>query len=586
MASWNEWWERALLPLWEWRGGKRSCPYCFPLAALQETGKHTYWCGSCETRFEVRLAEDGTSGLEPVIPPMHGDVTPSRRTCIPLEQGSLLFDDAASVICRTCHNHQAILLQLLAAFEGPDPASADDGVSFRQYREDLERRYPLCAACHSRVQERLRVVEYKVRSRRLSGRHKASAGRSVPLPEKRRRAGGSGALAAFDCFAVQGVFLLLFLVEYLRVDKTRIPLAALASAHFVWYAAIVPPAIAALALNLLRPFKCLWALLLLLLRLAMVNLIAADAVAIEGLTPPPFLLLLLASCWLLWQLHLPQRAAAAGSRPQRHAVARAGGAALALTPIVPSASREDISSKLESWSTALENLGPTTPLSTRFGDLGSQNNTRPSPFPSPSAFSVTHLSRNPTATDSGAMAAFPLARSLAFPASARNEHRQQLQSQSQPLHRQQKPGYSPLTHFRPTVLDASRPSSLETVLQNFSLGEDGGPSRSGAGPRHAPMDQVVVTAGFVLVRVAVESQLPLVAILLVLALGLRGFVWEGLGRRAQLAVNVVALLRLAWLALFFRPDMLPVPVVVLVAPLGHRLAQIECAADMLVILTR
>ncbi|PJF17222.1 hypothetical protein PSACC_02964 [Paramicrosporidium saccamoebae] len=512
--SWRQWVTKLSF-------GKRhvDCPNCYPLIHLNTTGRGTFKCPSCETRFEERLV-DGQLELEPIIPPMPMEATPSRRTCIPLEQGRLLLEEPA--LCRTCLHHQTILLQLLSAYEG-------DESKVGQYSEDLERRYPLCATCRTRVRDRLRVVEYKVRCKRLATRSKIER-----LTGTQKAQGGKWRIFAFiDILLVQGLLSGVFLVEFFEIDiPMEWRITRLISEHFVWYSLVIPPAITSILGKPYSPLNCGWTLFLLLLRMAMINLIAVDQVYTRKVFPPPYAFLSVACYGLLWLIY------ASANKPVKEIKAKPAPFSVGSFSDIPMhnvKSQDDMTNKLANWDTVLDKLDPKTPLTTRFTDLNAAT-------PRSSPFSIPNLSLTA--------------------------------SRSQPK------TPSPFETMRPSLMDTTRASGLESVMEGFSL-DEGKRKRTESEPPILSMDQIVLTAGICLARIAVNKQPSLVAILLVVSLGLRGMVWNKLGYPMRLSLNLVVLARLFWLVFLFNADLLPNMEI-----LHERVHQLEYAIDFSILLSR
>lgn len=533
-------------------------------------GQGRLQCGECETVFEMRPSKSGGGvvvELEPLLPAMPLEATPVRRTCIPLEQGRLQLENNASLLCRTCLNHQNILLQLLSAYETPPGLSEDVEASrLREYRDDLEQRYPLCSTCKTRVQERLRIVEYKVRCRRLACRSRSNQVETIhQIP--RSRLSHRRLFSLIDAFLIQSLFSGLFLTESVGLDiMTRWPLV---SQYFLWYGIVFPPAVLTISSHIYEPLICGWALFLLILRLAMINLIATRTVFSPDLFPPPFAFLSIACYGLLWQIYSCPSTTTTTSTSNQYSFQKGTrtapnpavplkpttfyptGKGIPLTPVgTTSSGKDDLVGKLATWDTALEKLDSKTPLSTRFTDLGIPRSvsTRSSPFSIPKLSLISSSTR-----------------------------------QSQPK------TPSPFISMRPSIMDGMRASGLESVLEGFSLDEggNGGGDKCNLDSSKSmktflnSMDQLVLTICFLLARIAVNEQLSLIAVLLVVAIGLRSLVWPRISSVTRLTLNILVLLRFSWLITLFNPS-----VVAGFTILHERMINFEYVMDMLILLSR
>jgi hypothetical protein len=346
-------------------------------------------------------------------------------------------------------------------------------------------------------------------------------------------------IGLLDIFLIQSVlFTGLFLAEWKKVDLTLIPLSKLVEEYFVWYAVVIPPAMMVVMENYRNLLKCGWALFLLLLRMAMINLIANGAILIPDLSPPPYLLLNVACYGLLYLLY-------SSDRKGKDLVKNPTNPFPVPSMDVPmrrvaTTGEEELTSKLaSSWDTGLvEKLDPKTPLSTRFTDLDVSRSSRSS---NSSPFSIPK---------------FPLASST-------------------PQSQQKTPSFS----MRPSVMDANRNSGLESVLEGFTLNEG---KKSHRNPTDVTsMDHIVLTVSLMLARIAIDRQVSLIAMLLVVSIGLRGPTWRNLQSSIRLTVNVAVLLRLCWLIAMFHVEMFPDW-----KALHERAMNVEYVVDMLIIFSR
>lgn len=242
--------------------------------------------------------------MEPVLPAMPAEPTPSRRTCIPLEQGRLQLE-GDGLLCRTCQHHQSILLQLLSAYESPAGMDEErEAAHYQRHRQDLERRYPLCGACRARVQERLRVVEYKVRGRRLATRDKSS--QALEVRKKRDAVLWIRTIMLVDVFFVQiamfgGAWLVDFFDQRIGDWPSQTVLLVLARAAVTLLAGT-------LAIRYRRnAFKLMCLAILLFFRLVSLNLVADGLLYTRDIRSLPFIVLNVASLALLVQIYQAQR---------------------------------------------------------------------------------------------------------------------------------------------------------------------------------------------------------------------------------------------------------------------------------------
>lgn len=547
-------------------GGKPSanyeCPYCVPVRMLKGSSaggrkqmKNLY-CDGCESRFEVTPAGE----VEPLIPTLAPEeTTPGRRTCIALEQGRMSFDDP--ILCRNCQHHQNIIMQLLSAYDPSNDMTNDNGgveeeeeaARLTQYREDLERRYPLCVTCRGRIQERLRVVEYKVRTRRLAARSSKLERAAV----KEQGLGRNYALAAFDVLLVQGLFSAMFALETILIRDTVLlqimgcpsPLEPFIMDRRTWYTACALITIITMVRNAPTSLlPCSWALFLLLLRVAMINMVADGTapratISLGNWSLPPYALLSLACYGLLWLLYGSDRRRKSSTRKSADPTSpsRVNSRSPSMTASRSSLFEPDVISKFASLDTALENLGPQTPLTTRYTDLGGVgrgSSGRISPFSVPN-LQVTK--KAPTATPKS------------------------------------------MTDLRPSIFDGARRVGLESVLEGFSI-DEARPRAVSPSPRVGSgsiVDKVVLTLGCVMARIALNEQLALIAVLLILTIGLRDTLWRRLPFFLRIIVNALALGRLFWIVLLFNGQVLadwPT--------LHERVNGLEYAMDLLIVLTR
>lgn len=539
-----------------------ECPYCVPVRMLRGSGAggrkqvKNLHCDECESHFEVTPAGE----VEPIIPTLAPEeTTPGRRTCIALEQGRMSFDDP--ILCRNCQHHQNIIMQLLSAYDPSSDMNNENGeeeeaTRLTQYREDLERRYPLCVTCRSRIQERLRVVEYKVRTRRLAAR----SSKLERATAKEPRLGRNYALAIFDALLMQGLFSTMLALDtraILTTGDTILQLTSFPSLlepflldRKTWYAACALIAIITVAKNLtISLLPCSWALFLLLLRVAMVNMIADGTIvqrtmSLGNWSLPPYVLLSLACYGLLWLLYGGDRRKKSSVRTRSAdspSLSLANSRSPSLAASRSSMSEPDVVNKFASLDTALENLGPQTPLTTRYTDLGGVgrgSSGRTSPFSVPNLQVAKKMSAvTPRSTND----------------------------------------------LRPSVFDGARRVGLESVLEGFSIDEArpraASPSaRVGSG---SIFDKIVLTIGCVMARIALNEQLALIAVLLVLTIGLRDVLWRRLPPFLRLIVNAFVLGRLFWIILLFNDQILadwPA--------LHERVNGLEYAMDLLIVLTR
>jgi len=154
-----------------------------------------------------------------------------------------------------------------------------------------------------------------------------------------------------------------------------------------------------------------------------------------------------------------------------------------VTPISAKQSKEDAGDTLADCLLA---LGPTTPLSVRFGDI--PNSAKKSPF------AVPNLNAAP----------------------------------------KKEPSFT----TRPTAIGDFGRVGLEPALAKFSLNDPQTEDK-----KEGAMDQLVLTAALILARVATQQQ-NLTALLLVGSVGLRGFVWRRIPETVKIALNCLVLLRL------------------------------------------
>lgn len=568
------------------------CPYCYPITRLipvmrrrardseRDSTPSTYECPSCETRFEKT---PGSGELEPLIPTLQGEPTPGRRTCIPLEQGKLSFESAtttADILCRTCTNHQNILLQLLSSYEADELTSLE---TIRSYREELERRYPLCSSCRSRVHERLRLLEYKLKSRRLAAGMAPSvaAKMSKGLPMQKSK-NSRKLLSLFDIFFIQSLFNFAWYFKSQESLDWILSKSEIIFGEWIVILAKESPILVALlcySMTLVVTFVDIsmyfqksvllsgWAMVVGILRLALINPILKGVDGAEevlelriwdaSIMISPFMVISFACYILLYQLHyspaprssVTQKGNSLSKAPSmnffsNHGLPLAASESIDDIPVTPvgrSTGKEgDISLKLNS---ALEALGPTTPLSTRFVDLGpSTSINKPSPFAVPaSILSATAPNGSPKKTFLGAKKAV----STFVP--------------------------------RPSKLASSlvNDSGLEGVMAGFSLHEDSSSSSRNRGNLigFSPsfFDQFVITAGFTVARLVIGSQPTLITLLLALTVALRNALWRTyMPDSLKSVINVIFLGRLVWLLFLIDPQLLP---------LSDTIAQLQALAS-------
>lgn len=534
---------------------------------LQVKGSRILRCPACETRFTAN-GED----LEPVLPTLPSEATPGRRTCVPLDQGKLSLSDP--LLCKTCQHHQNILLQLLSSCEYPPSLGTVSGRGteemggeeeekekeeeeeerkfLQRYREDLERRYPLCTTCRTRVQERLRIVEYKVRSRRLALRSRSEQVLDV---QRERSAAHVRRIVFLGDLAVQLVFTTVFLWHWTRqveedelLEETRgvDGLGGLFGRNVTWNLLIIPMAMTTIATDWCNVLRMGWTLILLFLRMALTKLLVT-----VDLSTGPFVLLSFACFVLLWQIHqsslgkkrrdFSASIRSTGSRPSglRNTVSSPfGGSAeeIPLRSVEPTRSRDSLTAKLASWDTTIvEKLDAKSPLSTRFTDLSNPESPRSSPF--------------------------------SVPKSALACARKTLQS--------------PLTPLRPSMLDASRCSGLEGELEGFSLAETPKRSRQAQPQTSLSSDQLFGASFFVMARCLAGNQSECLAGVLLLAVLFRGVVWNRLPASLRFVINVLVLARLGWLLLCrLGPELVPSRVLEVISD------RIFCVVDGIILLSR
>jgi hypothetical protein len=127
---------------------RKPCPFCDRECSFQ-ADHQLYWCAECQTKFQEAEEEGGGDYLEPVYgPECSAQSGPTRST--PFHP----------MLCQPCNNHQSIIVQLLSAYEHEGTAE-----EMLRYQQELDRRYPLCHACKAAVGERLKQIDFRLRTR-------------------------------------------------------------------------------------------------------------------------------------------------------------------------------------------------------------------------------------------------------------------------------------------------------------------------------------------------------------------------------------------------------------------------------------
>lgn len=525
-------------------------------------------CPSCDARYKWNSVSSKVEPVGPSLPSTNilamnsgGEATPGRPTCMELEQGKLHFEDP--LLCRTCQHHQSIIVQLLSAYEPSISSDRSDTRGFvrkidsrsntnnqsdidsdneqdeywlklRQYREDLEKRYPLCALCRSRVQERLKTIEYRVRTQRLFKGNR----RDVLRESTTRRISWFHRMAVMaDILVVQTVFSIISMAAGRERLWTSIPLVQtlhLASPTF-WYLLVVVPIVGNFSMESIKNgWRPAMSLFVALLRVAYIRILFAPSPS----SPFPSVtesfgnstslhhivtLLIVATYGALYLQYGRWKHKRKIISNQAAIIAKQAEMSKSFVPT------RGLTQKLASLDTALDHLGPETPLDTRFTDLNryqssnhnsnSKNNRATkstSPFEVPSLYEQNSLS------------------TVATPR-------------------------TPVT-MRPSAFDGVRQNGLERVMEGFKLDEGKrqhitSPSSSSSIPiLREFFDQFVLTVGFGLARLVVTGQVPLIVVLLVISLSMRNALWPRLPHSLRMIINVLVLVRLIWLAALFNSE--------------------------------
>ena len=156
----------------------KKCPFCRSpttrKAAASSNHTDLFFCAVCDTNFIEEYEDDSDPSLEPFYPPsIHIAAGPQRSTHF------------HPLLCQPCNNHQSIIIQLLAAYE--EDTRANKVTNFeeelKRYRTELDRRYPLCAACKVAVGERIKQLDFRLRTNLVQ---KKSSSTSIPRRKSRR----------------------------------------------------------------------------------------------------------------------------------------------------------------------------------------------------------------------------------------------------------------------------------------------------------------------------------------------------------------------------------------------------------------
>lgn len=366
--------------------------------------------------------------------------------------------------------------------------------------------------------------------------------------------GSKYVVAVLDTLLVQSLFSAWLVMELLEegggltpdISIPGLPLSLLSSPK-TWYAACALVTFVTVTSSFASLLLCSWALFLLFLRVAMIEMVVNKTVSRMTITIghwslPPYALLSLACYGLLWLLYGSEQRRRGSRKPTKAASAGlAGLRSASMSTLRPSVSEPAVTDKFAGLDTALEALSPQTPLTTRYTDLNGANRShsgRSSPFGVPNL----RLTKNTVATTP-----------------------------------------KPTVDLRPSVFDGTRQVGLESVLEGFSIDEARPRTSSSltSARSGAVLDKIVLTAGCVMARIALNEQLALIAVLLILAIGLRDVMWRRLPTSMRVAINALALGRLFWIVLLFNNQLFadwPA--------LHERINGLEYIMDMLIVLTR
>jgi hypothetical protein len=141
--------------------GNKRCPFCNSTTTRRPTTSpqcaDLFFCKVCDTNFIEEYEDDSQisePSLEPLYPPsIHAAAGPQRSTHF------------HPLLCQPCNNHQSIIIQLLAAYEEDSRSRVGNfEEEFKKYRTELDRRYPLCPACKVAVGERIKQLDFRLRT--------------------------------------------------------------------------------------------------------------------------------------------------------------------------------------------------------------------------------------------------------------------------------------------------------------------------------------------------------------------------------------------------------------------------------------
>lgn len=626
------------LPPWS-KGRTHYSPECHfccspPVFLIKSSTKEDQWnCPSCQTRY--RQLSINSNELEPLTPSRSSsmldpnDAPLSRPTCTPLEQGKLQFED--SLLCRTCQHHQSIIIQLLSAYEPLSPrnniATSGNGASddkeegldqdeewnkLTQYRHDLERRYPLCALCRARVQERLQAIEYKVRTQRLASICRGSKKNTthpndVPISYSKKY---HWWWVWIDVIMVQTLFsMVLFDVSewdqgdlgrgFQLVDDylTSIPVS-------VWYGMIVSLFIGNLAMGDL--WRMTVGLIVVLLRLATIKILH---VAQPKVNSSLLILLGVASYSALYLQYRVKRNQSILRKKKKNIFSTMNLPSTSTTinnQSSISASSIDLSTKLASLDTnntamaAWERLGPESPLDTRFTDLNSSTIIKGGGR-NKSEISTNGASTTISNTLSTGMASSgttsPFSRPLLSTSHAQQQTSRSLTASPVGLFNRR----APPMDLRPSTFDGIRQNGLESVLEGFRIDEQYQQHKNQTFDNSTNLtstimtrsikifDQIVLTMGFLLARFVVSSQIPLIVLILLIGISMRNTLWPRLSPLFRCFINLMALGRLIWLAMKFDSGLIPIQQLMMIEAFFqnfHFNYPLEMIIDGIILLTR
>lgn len=447
-----------------------------------------------------------------------------RPTCqaLPTPSGS----PGVNGLCRACSHNQTIIVQLLSSFDPPAAAGSFEQMA-AQYRQDLERRYPLCPACKYMVDQKLGALSLRLKTRSMARAPGCPASRVQQIEAAVR---DSRARPRLRVLPAAG--LLFDLAVLVAAEAPCVPRLAPHTARLAALLALYGPSVVG-ALGLLG-LPDAWArasrawCVCLVVALTGLRLAHQAGVPSAALGRLAYLVVLAMDLSLL--LAPPRTCAsrppapAVHSPPDPRARSQSGGA-------VPMAAIQGAHGPAPSPSKSI-----VRDIEDLDWGLGS---------PSPHASSGAPNVFNPPPATS----APPTGRRIMLQPSRLDASKAILSVASTPV----RTGFTAVPPPRPSVLMVEQPSGLESVLGRFSLRDGPDPAAARPLPALAVPElglpaQVGLTGVSLVLRILARDRTALHTLLLVLVLCWRGAAWPHLppaGRQA--CVGLVAL-RLACVA--------------------------------------